>query len=66
MIAIINITPDPKTYGAHTYSLRINHQELCQFVHNREDGLTTCLKKASDAYLKNVVDMLMEYKKESL
>ena len=47
MIAIVNIT-QPAT-GPHTYSVRINRQEICQFDHKREDGLSACLLAAAKA-----------------
>ena len=49
MIAIVNITKNPKPKGRHTYSLRINDKEITQFTHNREDSLSVCLQKASEA-----------------
>ena len=49
MIAIVNITPDPQPTGPHTYSLRINREEICQFTHNREESLEVCLRKAAKA-----------------
>jgi len=36
-------------HGKQHYSLRINHEELCQFEHTFEDGLASCLRKAADA-----------------
>lgn len=61
MIAIVNIDPNPRESGLHLYSLRINQQEICQFTHKREDGLSTCLKRAADGYLASVVEKLMNY-----
>ena len=49
MIAIVNISPDPKPFGEHIYALRINHREICQFTHKREDGLAVCLMAAAKA-----------------
>ena len=47
MIAIVNITSEPKPHGQHKYSLRINKMEICQFEHKREDGLAACLAAAA-------------------
>jgi len=49
MIAIVNITPNPKPFGVHRYSVRINQEEIFQFDHKREDDLATCLSRASMA-----------------
>lgn len=47
MVAIVNITPNPKPTGLHTYSIRINNKEIAQFAHFREHPLSTlCLKAA--------------------
>ena len=48
MIQIINVGGNP--LGVSEYSLRINDQELCQFVHNRTKGLPQCLRDAAEAY----------------
>mgnify|MGYP001240441992 CR=1 FL=1 len=48
MIQIINVGGNP--LGVSEYSLRINGQELCQFVHNRTKGLPQCLRTAAEAY----------------
>lgn len=50
MIAIVNISDNPQPTGEHTYALKINHRALLQFQHRREDSLSTCLRKAADAY----------------
>ena len=50
MIAIVNITDNPQPTGEHTYVLKINNSLLLQFRHNREDSLSTCLRKAAEAY----------------
>lgn len=57
MIAIVNITKKPKI-GRNKYSLRINERELCQFYHNREDGLAECLEKAKRAYWVHIGDLM--------
>ncbi len=50
MIAIINISGKPQTDPTpHTYSLRINREEICQFTHERHLGLGACLRAAADA-----------------
>ena len=38
--------------GPHRYQLRINQKVICEFEHNREDDLSMCLTKASDAAFK--------------
>ena len=53
MICIVNIEPEPKAFGIHKYSLRINNTEVCQFEHKREEGLGVCLRKAANAYTKH-------------
>jgi len=49
MIAIVNVDKNPRKTGAHVYEVRINHDVICRFTHNREDGLATCLRLASEA-----------------
>lgn len=50
MIAIVNISGDDlKQFGENTYSVRINHKEIVQFKHQRQDGLAECLRKAAQA-----------------
>ena len=61
MIAIVNITPEPKPTGPHTYSLRINRQEVCQFTHQREKSLAECLRAASDAAKQAETDMMVRF-----
>ena len=52
MIAIINKS---KNYdkGLQTYDLMINSKKITSFTHKFEDGLGICLKKASEAVLKD-------------
>jgi hypothetical protein len=47
MIAIVNISDVFKEKGRQKYSVRINDREICQFYHNREEGLAKCLLIAS-------------------
>lgn len=54
MIAIINLGPtneheglDPG--GERNYVVKINQDEIIRFVHNRRDGLATCLELAGRA-----------------
>lgn len=61
MIAIVNITPEPKPTGPHTYSLRINRDEVCQFTHKRELPLSECLKEASIAAKKAEMDIIVSF-----
>lgn len=49
MIAIVNITQPCESVKEHTYSLRINRREICQFDHRRENGLAACLLAAAKA-----------------
>ena len=49
MIAIVNITQPCDPFGVHTYSLRINKQEICQFDHKREERLAKCLMETAKA-----------------
>lgn len=49
MIAIVNITQPCEPGGVHTYSLRINQREICQFDHVRSEGLAKCLFHAAMA-----------------
>lgn len=49
MIAIRNISPKVEPTGKHEYEVRINREVITTFWHNREDGLTICLQKASEA-----------------
>lgn len=47
MIAIINRSR--KSSGECEYELKINEVSIAHFKHIREDGLSTCLRKAADA-----------------
>lgn len=47
MIAIVNVTKDPKPTGVHTYELRINREVITTFTHRREEGLARCLQRAA-------------------
>lgn len=47
MIAIVNVTKDPKPTGEHTYELRINREVITTFTHRREEGLSRCLQRAA-------------------
>jgi hypothetical protein len=49
MIAIVNITQPCEPGGIHTYSLRINRREICQFDHERSKGMAACLMAAAMA-----------------
>jgi len=49
MIAIINIDDNPSLTGIHEYVVKINTEEICRFLHKREDGLSTCLRIAATA-----------------
>jgi hypothetical protein len=60
MIAIVNIDENPRAFGEHLYSLRINQRELCKFKHKREDGISTCLMKAAKEIEKNKWEVFYE------
>lgn len=49
MIAIVNVSKNPKPTGPHKYELRINQQAVATFWHHREEDLATCLRRAADA-----------------
>jgi hypothetical protein len=49
MIAIINVAMHPAPSGPHPYEVRVNRELITTFVHNREDGLAMCLRRAADA-----------------
>jgi hypothetical protein len=50
VIAIVNVSKEPKSSGPHEYELRINRDVVCTFTHNREESLSKCLRRAADAY----------------
>lgn len=47
MIQIINITGNP--IGNNRYVIKINNKLITYFTHKHEEGLSICLKKASEA-----------------
>ena len=49
MIAIINRGPTDNTTDERVYEVKINHELICEFKHNRSDGLAVCLEKAAKA-----------------
>ena len=49
-ITIQNIDPHPRKSGQHRYALRVNGETLCEFTHNREDGIYHCLRAAAFAW----------------
>jgi len=50
-IIIQNISEHPGPMGPHRYQLRINQKVICEFEHNRENGLAVCLRKGADAVI---------------
>jgi hypothetical protein len=46
-IVIQNMSTDSRATGPHDYEFRINRNTIAKFVHNREDGLAECLRKAA-------------------
>ncbi len=59
MIAIVNRGGDKN--GICKYSLQVNNKILTTFKHNRKDGLSTCLRKAADAYDKYQNILIQEF-----
>lgn len=49
MIAIVNVSKEPKAIGWQDYEVRINAQVVATFRHKREEGLTKCLQEAAKA-----------------
>ena len=49
MIAIINIGEHSSLVGICEYVVKINTEEICRFMHKREDGLSACLRTAATA-----------------
>jgi hypothetical protein len=49
MISITNISKEVRGIGVHVYEVRINNTAITTFEHKREEGLATCLAKASEA-----------------
>jgi len=50
MIKIINRGLVDKEQGdLHTYDIIISNELICQFHHKRSEGLSECLKRASEA-----------------
>lgn len=47
MIKIVNNGGDEQ--GICVYRIQIDNQHICEFKHNRHDGLADCLQKAADA-----------------
>jgi len=60
MIAIINISNPATSRGLNQYEIRINEKVITHFDHKREDGLSKCLLRASEAVERAVV---MDYMK---
>jgi hypothetical protein len=48
MIAIINISPENQEKNC-LYRIQINYKKICEFRHDRKDGLAVCLQKAANA-----------------
>lgn len=46
MITIENVDTNPREQGPHKYLLRVNREDICTFVHNREKSLRDCLLAA--------------------
>lgn len=59
MIAIVNVGLG--TDGKHKYKLMINHDEITEFEHNRDDGLSECLRLASESAKKHGNSEFMDY-----
>jgi len=68
MISIVNVSNKIKPFGEHKYEVRIydgkTYKTIATFKHDREDGLSVCLLKASDAsYAKNIKSLSDSYMK---
>jgi len=61
-IIITNI--DNKPLGECKYRISINQREICYFKHKREDGLSECLRKASEAVKKKNLQELVNFIEE--
>lgn len=46
MIKIVNVSGDLQ--GDCEYKIFVNKQYICNFTHNRPNGLADCLQKAAD------------------
>ena len=62
-IIITNI--DNKTSGECNYRIYINKREICDFKHTREEGLSECLRKASEAVKRKNLQELITHLEES-
>lgn len=51
MVAIVNIDPNLRESGEHLYSIRINHTEVAQCRHYREDSLYELFRAAALAVM---------------
>ena len=64
MIAIVNVTNPLTEAGPNRYEVRINSKVITKFTHNRENGLSQCLRSAARAVDERDSDLEMEaYKK---
>lgn len=54
-IIISNDGSNPRAVGEHGYVLSINNKVICKFTHQREEGLSQCLRRAADAVAKEEV-----------
>jgi len=63
-MSIIIINVDNKTFGECKYRININQREICYFKHKREDGLSECLRKASEAVKKKNLQELVNFIEE--
>ena len=57
MISIVNVSKELTVTGPHEYELRINSNVICTFTHNREDSLSTCLRRAAIAYDRELIKL---------
>ena len=48
-VIITNISDHNDTYGENDYVVRINHQTVATFKHERRKGLAACLRAAAEA-----------------
>lgn len=60
MIKIVNTGNNPSSTGSHKYDIFINNKKITSFRHKREEGLATCLAKASKAVKQVEIDNLID------
>jgi hypothetical protein len=64
VIAIVNVSKKAKPTGIHRYELRINRDVICKFTHRREESLSKCLRRAAEAYDREMIKLFDRLNKE--